>query len=522
MTDRLEFKAAITVDDTGAITGTAWPYGSADRVGDVIEKGAITSPTTLPMLWAHDQAQVIGIWDEIIESDAGLTVKGRLLVQDVARAREVHAMIMQKAVTGLSIGFQTKAATPLGRGRKITALDLHEISIVAVPSHPGAQIHSIKSAAAEAATGEETMTPEEIAAAALVAAQTPANDAPGLDLKAFNAMQARLDAIEAKANRPHGVTIANAVAPERKSFETFLRRGVERMTADEIKSLNVATDASGGFLAPEAFGSELLKNLVQFSPIRQYARVINIGASEIVYPRRVTGTSAVWTEEDAERTPSGPTYEQIRIAPHELATFVDMSNALAEDNQYNLEAELLTDFAEQFGKAEGLAFVKGTGIGQPKGLMTGTGIASINSGAAAAFGATNPADTLIAMYHALPSVFAQNGVWMMNRQTLATIRTWKDGQGRYLLIDPITAGAPSTILGRPVVEAIDMDNVGAGTFPILFGDFSGYRIVDRVSLAVMRDPFTVASKGQLRIHARKRVGADLTHPERFVKLRIAA
>lgn len=518
MTTRLEMKAALTVDETGQITGTAWPYGTADRVGDVIEKGAITSPTTLPMLWSHDQAQVIGIWDEITESNEGLTVKGRLLVRDVAKAREVHALIMQKAVTGLSIGFQTKAAIPLGRGRKITALDLHEISIVAVPSHPGAQIHTVKSAAAEAATGEEkTMTPEEIAAAA--AAKTPANDAPQIDTKAFDAVVARLDKIEAKANRPQGVHIANAVAPERKSFETFLRRGVERMTPDEVKSLNVASDANGGFLAPEEFGSEMLKNLVQFSPIRQYARVMTISASEIVYPRRVTGTAAVWTEEDATRTASSPTFEQLRIAPHELATFVDISNALAEDNAYNLEGELLIDFAEQFGKAEGLAFVKGTGITQPKGLLTGTGIASINSGAAAAI---PNADTLIAMYHALPSVFAQSAVWMMNRQTLATIRTWKDNTGRYLLVDPITAGAPSTILGRPVVEVVDMDNVGAGTFPIAFGDLSGYRIVDRVSLAVMRDPYSVANKGQLRIHARKRVGADVTHAERFVKLRIAA
>lgn len=93
MSDRIEIKAALAVNDTGEITGTAWPFASADRVGDVIEKGAFTGPATLPMLWSHDQAEVIVVWDQITQADAGLTVKGRLLVDDLPRAREVRAMV---------------------------------------------------------------------------------------------------------------------------------------------------------------------------------------------------------------------------------------------------------------------------------------------------------------------------------------------------------------------------------------------------------------------------------------------
>src|SRR5262245_2318446 len=143
--DKLEIKAAFTADDAGTITGTAWPFGSPDMVGDVIEKGAFASPARLPMLFAHDQAQAIGVWDSISESAEGLTVKGRLLIDDVARAREVRALVREGAVNGLSIGFVTKKATARkGGGRTITALDLHEISIVPVPSHSGARIISVK------------------------------------------------------------------------------------------------------------------------------------------------------------------------------------------------------------------------------------------------------------------------------------------------------------------------------------------------------------------------------------------
>ncbi len=145
MNERLEIKAAFSVTDTGEISGLAWPFGSADRVGDQIEQGAFKAmPTTLPMLFAHDQTQVVGVWDQIAETSDGLSVKGRLLIDDVERAREVRAMIRAKAVTGLSIGFQTKKAAPLRNGRSITALELHEISIVPVPCHPGAKITSLK------------------------------------------------------------------------------------------------------------------------------------------------------------------------------------------------------------------------------------------------------------------------------------------------------------------------------------------------------------------------------------------
>lgn len=510
MTDRIEFKAALAVAETGEITGTAWPFGTADRVGDVIEKGAFTTaPAALPMLFAHDQAQVIGVWDEIAETPEGLTVKGRLLIDDVERAREVRAMIRAGAVSGLSIGFVTKHAQRHAKGRTITALDLHEVSVVAVPAHPQARILSLKS------------TPESETLTMSDKSDYVANDADSIDTKAFAEVKTRLDKLEAKSNRPAGVIVTSpAITTERKAFGSYLRHGAERM-GEEAKALTVADNANGGFLAPDEIGTELLKLLTEHSPIRQYARVMQVSASEIIMPRRASGTSAFWTEEGADMTASGMTFDQVKIANHELSTFVDVSNKLLEDNAYNLEAELLADIAENFGKAEGLAFVKGDGVGKPKGIMAATGIKEVKTGAAAAFPTANPADVLIGVYHQLPTAHAQSAVWMMNRATLAEIRKWKDGQGRYLVIDP-QDGAPSLLLGRPVVEMPDMDNIGAGTFPILFGDLSGYRITDRVGFSTLRDPYTLGPKSQVRFLARKRVGADLTHPDRFVKLKVSA
>jgi len=152
----LELKASVSVDDAGAITGTAWPFGSPDRMGDVIEKGAFgKAKGPLPMLAFHRPDDPVGVWTEIAETAKGLTVKGRLLIDDLPRAKEIRALVQSGAVGGLSIGFMTlKAENRKGGGRTIRAVDLVEISLVSIPAHPGARVTGAKSAAQAIALAE--------------------------------------------------------------------------------------------------------------------------------------------------------------------------------------------------------------------------------------------------------------------------------------------------------------------------------------------------------------------------------
>lgn len=145
----VECKAQFSVDDAGAISGVAWPFGSPDRSGDMIAPGAFKGAAPpLPMLFGHDPLDVVGAWEGVTVTRDGLSVAGRLLVDDVARAREVWSMVKSRAVRGLSIGISIKEATRRpGGGRMITAVDLVEISLVSIPMHPGARVTGTKSAA---------------------------------------------------------------------------------------------------------------------------------------------------------------------------------------------------------------------------------------------------------------------------------------------------------------------------------------------------------------------------------------
>ncbi len=146
--DRVYFETKLAMSDEGRIEGWAWKYAQPDRIGDVITKGAFAGAALpLPMLFGHDMNDPVGTWDAATDAEDGLSLKGRLLIEEVGRAREVSALVRSGAVRGISIGFRTKAATKRkGGGRTITELELLEASLVTVPMHPGARVTSAKTA----------------------------------------------------------------------------------------------------------------------------------------------------------------------------------------------------------------------------------------------------------------------------------------------------------------------------------------------------------------------------------------
>lgn len=503
---KIEVKAQFTVDEAGMVEGIAWPFGTPDRVGDVIERGAFSKALPpLPMLASHDQKDTVGVWDEIIETDQGLTVKGRLLVNDVQRAAEVRSLIQAGALRGLSIGFASRKAMPRrGGGRTISDLELLEISVVAVPAHSGARITSAK----EHDMSDDTQTPD---IAALEAKMT------AIEQKAdTSALVARLDKLEAKANRHQGTTEGKAEpTEERKAFAAYLRQG-DKIADEDRKALNVTSDTQGGFLAPPEMSSEVIRDLIEYSPIRSFASVRSTSADSVIFPTRGDITNAQWVGEMEPHNESTITFGQREVEVHELATFVDISNRLLQDAPI-AETEVRTALAEDFGKKEAEAFLWGTGVKMPEGVMVNTAIPEIANGHAANLST----DALIRLMYSLPQAYRSRGAWAMNGTTLGILRTLKDTQGQYIWQTSLQAGQPETILGRPVIEMVDLEDIAANQHPIVYGDFSAYRIVDRLSMSILVDPYSRARERITRIHATRRVGGAVLQPARFRKLRMS-
>ena len=501
--DRIEIKAAVAIDDAGTVTGIAWPFGSADSVGDVIEKGAFALPTALPIVMEHDQSQVVGVWETAAETDAGLEVKGRLFVEGIGPAREARQLLKKGRVTGLSIGFKGGAFDPLPTGgRKFNALTITEISLCRRPVHPGARITSVK------AINEGTpMDPE-------------TTDENAVELKAANdniaKLTARLDKIEAKANRPLAAANDNHPAAandnERKAFADFVRSG----DTGEVKSLGYGSPSTGGILAPEQVATSILEKVAEFSPVRSLAQTITMSGPLLQLPRLVDEVEPVPVAETAARTEDEPTFEQIDLKPFEMAIIVPVTRILLEDAQIDLTGYLSNHVARRFGQKEAAWFVTGNGTTQAEGVLTSAAVAEHEA-------EDVTADDLIDLFYAIKTAYSNSGAWLMNRKTMATVRKLKDTDGSYIWERGIAAGQPNLLLGRPVYEAIDMPDIAAGSTPIVFGDFAtGYAIADRTGFEIIRDDLTGAGNGIVKLHARRRVGGRVIMGEALTKLKVAA
>lgn len=142
------FDEALGVSGTGVIAGYASLFGTPDQGGDIVLSGAYAASLgrlaregrKVKMLWQHDPAQPIGLWEEVREDARGLWVRGRLL-EGVEKAREAAALIAAGAIDGLSIGYRTLRASRNDKGQRLLSeLELWEVSLVTFPMLPSARV----------------------------------------------------------------------------------------------------------------------------------------------------------------------------------------------------------------------------------------------------------------------------------------------------------------------------------------------------------------------------------------------
>lgn len=290
--------------------------------------------------------------------------------------------------------------------------------------------------------------------------------------------------------------------------------------AGEYKSLNVTTDTAGGYLAPIEYLREMLKAETEISAVRGLVTVRSTMFKAMQLPRRTGQFAAQWVAEQGTKSETtGLAYGLDEIPLHEIYALVDISNQMLEDTAFDMESELRMEATEQFAIAEGQAVLSGNGVGKPLGILSSADISSVNSGHATAI----TADGLLSLFYAIKTAYARNGTFGMNRSTIAAIRKLKDGEGNYLWMPGLASGVPNTINGAPYVELPDMPNIGAGTYPVLFGDWGrAYTLVDRLAMEFLRDPYTQATSGNIRFIFRRRLGGQVRLAEAMQKLYISA
>ncbi len=355
--------------------------------------------------------------------------------------------------------------------------------------------------------------------------------------KSLQQQEERLTMLDRKTStyaRPALSAAAELDMPHKKAFGEYLRTGADdalRGLNLEGKAMSTAVSADGGYLVNPQMSETIQSMLSSTTSLRSIANVVQIDATSYDVIVDNTDVGSGWqTEASAVSETATPNINRISIKLNELSAMPKASQRLLDDAAFDVEGWLGQKIATRFIRAEASAFINGTGIDQPKGILLPTKVANdtwtwgslgyIPTGAASDFASTNPIDCIVSLVYSLAADYRANATFVMNSKTAGAVRKIKDTEGRFMWSDGLAAGQPATLMGYRVLISEDMPDIAANSYPIAFGDFkAGYTIAERPDLRILRDPFS--AKPNVLFYASKRVGGDITDYAAIKLLKVA-
>lgn len=310
------------------------------------------------------------------------------------------------------------------------------------------------------------------------------------------------------------------------AFEEYIRKGFYSVRPQGQKTLQEAIDSSGGYLVPEDYQTQVLRKVATMTVFRQFARVVQTSRDRVKWPRvkhtadnnYTSGVRFTWTGESPASSTvhrvTDPVFGIVDIPVHTAMASMPMTRDLLEDAAFDvagISAELL---GEAFGVGEEAVFWSGSGAAQPLGITTNVdqadGVSSVVSGSAAAL----TAQGLINLIYNLPSQYEDGARIFWSKATELAVRSLKNATtDEYVWPVEERVGAfgraEPTILGFPISRAEFVPAIAANAFPIMFGQLSGYFVIDRVGLSLQRLDEVYAEQNVVVLLGRKRVGGQV-------------
>lgn len=334
------------------------------------------------------------------------------------------------------------------------------------------------------------------------------------DLGKEIARMERQEQMEAELNKPVNTPLtskpsANGNEPEKKTgraSDEYRKAMVDAFRSNFKRVSNVlqeGVDADGGYLVPEEYDHRLLDTLSEENIMRSLATTITTSGEHKINIA-ATKPAAAWIEEGGALTFGDATFSQILLDAHKLHVAIKVTEELLYDNAFNLENYILTQFGKALANAEEDAFLNGDGTGKPLGLFAAAGGGTI----AQTLTAVIKSDDVLDLVYALKRPYRKSASFIMNDQTLSSLRKLKDNNGAYIWQPSYQAGEPDRLLGYAVHTS-----AYAPTDAISFGDYSYYNIGDRGSRSFSELRELFAGNGMIGYVAKERVDGKLILPE---------
>ena len=360
----------------------------------------------------------------------------------------------------------------------------------------------------------------------------------------FEAISERLDTIDMEVKKlevpaPSPETVKSEILDQFKSAVVEFTKGNRHELAKrEVKNWHPSLEtknenlvrfdlaSAGALLLPNQISADIIKNVTEFTPVMNLARVTPTARSN--YERRVRTSipGGRWLAEASANEKGKPEYAIISIPPQKWAAEYGMSIEQEQDTGYNLVSEMMEAFREDFSVDFGSAFVNGNGIGKPTGFVGNVGEYETASNVLST-------DDLINAQETLKDAYQNSATWLFNRNTRAIIRTLvlsQDNALQYTWEPDFTRRTPTMLLGSPIASARIGDlasptTVGtnlytAGAVLAAYGDFSqGYEVAMHTDMYLIDDVYSEASNFIRNLHIMSRVGGKVIKSEALTTIK---
>lgn len=297
----------------------------------------------------------------------------------------------------------------------------------------------------------------------------------------------------------------------------------------EVRALAADSNVSGGYLlAPLQMVQGLLKAVDNATYIRQWANVQQVmGAAEGLGAVSLDNDPAdpAWTSElNIGTEDSTMTFGKRELIPHPLAKYIKVSRKLLRKVP-SVEGLLMQRFAYKFGVVMENAYLNGTGVGSPLGVMvaSNSGVSTSRDVSTGNTATTITYDGLKNAKYTLKQQYHGRARWLFHRDAIKMLAKIKDGDGRYMWEDQVRAGEPDMLLGMPVFMSEYMPNTFTTLLYVgILGDWSaGYMIADDLNLEMQRLEELYAATNQVGFIARYEGDGMPVLEEAFVRVKLA-
>jgi HK97 family phage major capsid protein len=185
--------------------------------------------------------------------------------------------------------------------------------------------------------------------------------------------------------------------------------------------------------------------------------------------------AAIVAEAGSLATGTDFTYGTAVLTFYKWATsFLAVSNELLQDSVYDVAGHVIELLMLRMYRGLNYHFTLGTGTAMPYGIHHRS--TKGEDGPKRSITRTD----LNNLEYSVNRAYRSNGTWMMNDTTAGAIRALDVGSAdaRPLWANSMQAGEPDKIDGFPVIINPNCDDLEAYNFPIFFGDFKNYKVLE--------------------------------------------